>query len=117
MPTIVKTATSGEYVAASMASDEVVFSRNLLREFGLTLPASVLHVDSSAAVNILESGKVDLTTKYLAVHWHSVRERLEKDTIQVEWVATDNSTADLFTKPLGPQKLRMFSDEIGLRSA
>jgi hypothetical protein len=117
MPTIVKSATSGEYVAASMASDEVVFCRNLLREFGLTLPSTVLHVDNSAAVNILESGKVDLKTKYLAVHWHLVRERHEENIVQVEWVATDNNTADLFTKPLGPQKLRKFSDEMGLRSA
>jgi hypothetical protein len=68
-------------------------------------------------VNILESGKVDLKTKYLAVHWHLVRERHEEDILQVEWVATDNNTADLFTISLGPQKLRKFSDEMGLRSA
>jgi hypothetical protein len=46
-----------------------------------------------------------------------VRERHEEDIIQVEWVATDNNTADLFTESLRPQKLRKFSDEMGLRSA
>jgi hypothetical protein len=117
MPTIVKSATSGEYVAASMASDEIVFCMNFLMEFGFSLPATVLHVDNSAAMNILESGKVVLKTKYLAVHWHSVRERHEEDIIQVEWVATDDGIAGLFTKTLGPQKLRKFSDEMGLRSA
>jgi hypothetical protein len=33
---IVKSATRGEYVAASMASDDDLFCRNLLREFGIT---------------------------------------------------------------------------------
>jgi hypothetical protein len=73
--TIVNSANAAEYVAASLASDEVMFLRSLLSEFGYKLPPTPFFVDNSAAVGILKSGKVDGKTKHLAVHWHCVPER------------------------------------------
>ena len=105
---IVKSATAAEYVAASIASDDVVFLRNLLTEFEYDLPATPFRVDNSATVGILKSGKVDAKTKHLAVHWHCVRERQLEGVIDVEWVPTDENIADLFTKALGAPKLREF---------
>jgi hypothetical protein len=73
---IVKNANAAEYVAASLASDEVMlFLRSLLSEFGYKLPPTPFFVDNSAAVGILKSGKVDGKIKHLAVHWHCVPER------------------------------------------
>ena len=71
-------------------------------------------VDNSAAVSLLESGKVDGKTKYLAVHWHCVRERVETNLIKVDWVATDNNVADLFTKSLSKPKLQQFRAAMGM---
>jgi hypothetical protein len=62
LPIVVKSATAAEYVAASLASDEVVYMRSVATELGLTLSPVPLLVDSSAAVSILQSGKVDSKT-------------------------------------------------------
>jgi hypothetical protein len=114
--TIVKSATSAEYVAASLTSDEVVFVRSILAELGHALSPTLMLVDDSAAVSLLDSGKVDGKTKYLAVHWHCVRERVCTGIIDVKCVSTDQNLAYLFTKPLAAPKLRKFRAAMGLGS-
>jgi hypothetical protein len=78
LPCVVKSVTASEYVAASLTSDEIVVLSILMQEFGYVLPATPLMVDNSACRALLESGKVDGKTKYLAVHWHCVRERVNQ---------------------------------------
>jgi hypothetical protein len=105
---------SGAFVAASMTSVQVPFCTGLLDEFGYEIPSTQLMVDSSAAVGILQSDKVDSMTKYLAVHWHCIRERHLEGILEVDWVPTDVNIADMFTKPLCVQKLTKFSVAVGL---
>jgi hypothetical protein len=49
------------------------------------------------------------------VHYHFVRERVLSGEVELEYVPTDRQTADIFTKPLGLDKLRKFSGALGLR--
>jgi hypothetical protein len=62
LPDIVKCTTSAEYVAASMASDEIVFIRNLLFQLGVHMSPTVLYVDTWHFIGILSmrgcSGKI-----------------------------------------------------------
>jgi vacuolar-type H+-ATPase subunit I/STV1 len=49
------------------------------------------------------------------VHYHFVRERVLFGKVELQYVPTDRQTADIFTKPLGLDKLRQFSGALGLR--
>jgi hypothetical protein len=49
------------------------------------------------------------------VHYHFVRERVLSGEVELQHVPTDRQTADIFTKPLGLDKLRQFSGALGLR--
>jgi hypothetical protein len=112
LPCVVKSVTAAEYVAASMTSDEICVIRVLLQELGYNLSVTSLNVDNSACKTILESGKVDGKTKYLAVHWHCVRERIEQGVIAVEWVPTEENVADVFTKPVVLQTFCKFREDL-----
>jgi hypothetical protein len=48
------------------------------------------------------------------VHYHFVRERVLSGEVELQYVQTDRQTADIFTKPLGLDKLRQFSSALGL---
>jgi hypothetical protein len=103
---IAKSTTTAEYIAASMASDEVMFTRSILSELGMLVPTTDLCIDSDAATMILEKPRVDHKTKYLGLHWHYVQERVPSNEIRVVWVPTNENAADLFTKALGGQLFR-----------
>ena len=49
------------------------------------------------------------------MHYHFVRERVLSGEVELQYVPTDRQTADIFTKPLGLDKLRQFSGALGLR--
>jgi hypothetical protein len=52
--------------------------------------------------------------KYLAIHFHFVRERVARCEFEVDWVKLSRMLADMFTKVLGPQKLKEMCKLIGL---
>jgi hypothetical protein len=112
---IAKATTAAEYIAASMASDEVMFTRSMLSELGMLVPITDLHVDNNAATMILEKPRVDHKTKYLGLHWHYVQERVSRNEIRVVWVPTNENTADLFTKSLGGQLFKKHCTALGLK--
>ena len=49
------------------------------------------------------------------MHYHFIRERVLSGEVELLYVPTDRQTADIFTKPLGLDKLRPFSGALGLR--
>ena len=49
------------------------------------------------------------------MHYHFVRERVLSGEVELTYVLTDQQIADIFTKPLGLDKLRQFSGALGLR--
>ena len=54
-------------------------------------------------------------TKHIEVHYHFVRKCVLFGEVVLQYVPTDRHTADIFTKPLGLDKLRQFSGALGLR--
>ena len=53
-------------------------------------------------------------TKHIEVHYHFVREWVLSSEVELVYVPTDRQTADIFTKPLGLDKLRPFSSALCL---
>ena len=49
------------------------------------------------------------------MHYHLVHECVLSGEVQLQYVPTDRQTADIFTKPLGLDKLRPFSGALRLR--
>jgi hypothetical protein len=115
-PIVTKSTMAAEYVAASQATDEVLHFMKLEKDLGIEQDCipMLLKQDNQATarslVNPIEDGK----SKYLDIHFHYVRERIQKGEIVVEWVDTNSMLADAFTKPLGPLKLKKFCSDIGL---
>ena len=49
------------------------------------------------------------------MHYHFVRERVLSGAVELVYVPIDRQAADIFTKPLGLDKLRKFSSMLGLQ--
>ena len=48
------------------------------------------------------------------MHYHFVRERVLSGEVKLQYVSTDRQNADIFTKPLGLDKLQQFLGVLGL---
>jgi transposase InsO family protein len=98
--TISLSSTEAEYVAASEASRENAWIRNILEALGCTLPPTPLHCDNRTAIQLVEEQNTTDRRKHINVKYHYIRQEARDNKIKLGWVGTADQMADIFTKPL-----------------
>ena len=95
--------TEAELIAMSSAANELMWAKQLLLDLHLRPEKPVLWGDNKSA-NILANNPISSDrSKHIRVRHLRVREFVEADEIQVQWVGTKDQLADVFTKVLpGP---------------
>jgi hypothetical protein len=76
---------------------------------------TVIYSDNLSSIQFPKNLVFHARTKHIEVHYHIVRERVLSGEVELQYVPTDRQMADIFTKPLGLDKLRQFSGALGLR--
>lgn len=96
-------ATESEYISATLAALQIVWTRRILTDCGikLTKPTPLI-CDNRAAIQLASTRKVSQRTKHINVRYHKIRELIEDGEITMSWIRSEDQPADLFTKPLGP---------------
>lgn len=92
--------TEAEYVAASNATREAVWLRQLLLEVGKEVNATTLCVDNQSAIKLIKNPVFHKKSKHIDVSYHFVREKYEDNVINVKYVHTTEQLADIYTKAL-----------------
>ena len=93
-----------EIVAASVAAQDVVFTRRLLQELGVNIPdPTPLALDNRAARDLAYNPEHHERTKHVERRHFYVRECVEDLLITVPFVTSHENLADFFTKYLAPK--------------
>jgi hypothetical protein len=105
----VATSTSeAEYVAASRASDDIVYLRRVLEEVGhkQTTPTP-LYEDNRSCRMMSENPVSNERSKHIDYRIHALRERVSDGIVRLVDCASEDMLADIFTKNLpGPAFIR-----------
>ena len=75
---------------------------------------TTIYCNNLSNIQLVKNPIFHARTKHIEVHYHFVRQRVLSGEVELEYVPTDRKTADIFTKPLGLDKLRQFSGALGL---
>jgi hypothetical protein len=100
-PIVADSTCYAEYIALHEASNEVIFLRQLLEGLHLLrIEATPLYCDNDSARRLTEDQERHSKVRHFRVKYHSTRELVEWDEIQVIGVRSWDNTADVLTKPL-----------------
>ena len=90
-----------EFFAASLASREGVWVRDLLADIGLgvTRPTP-LYLDSKNAIDLTNDPVSFKLTKHILRHAYELRDRVAREVFRPEFVETEKQLADILTKAL-----------------
>ena len=66
---------------------------------------TTIYCDNLNNIQLARNPVFHAQTKHIDVHYHFVCERVLSDEVELVYVLTDRQTADIFTKPLGLDKL------------
>lgn len=99
--TVATSSTEAEYRAAYEATQEVVWLRQLLSDFGYAQnKPTVLRCDNQGALALTKNPLYQSRSKHFDVIYHWIRERVNDSTIQPIYVQTTLMLADFLTKAL-----------------
>lgn len=110
-----------EYYAGVHCGREVLWLRQLLSELGFLPsprpPPTRIRIDSTTAIRMIDNpDEVSNRTKHVNISYHWIRDAVRSQLIETEHVPGEENIADIFTKPLGPQRHKQLTRRLGLRS-
>ncbi len=113
--TVALSTTEAEYMAVSLACQELIWIRRVIGELGfIQKDATILYEDNIGAIETTKNPKFHGRMKHIDLRHHFIRDHVEKGTVSVEFCPTENQIADIFTKPLTREKFEKFRTEIGI---
>ena len=106
--------TEAEYVAVTEAANELVWLKGFLKELKRNQTDGILYSDSQSAIHLAKNPAFHSRTKHIEVKYHFIRSLLEKKALWLEKVRGDQNLADMFTKVVTLDKLRLCSTSVDL---
>nr|GEU38416.1 copia protein [Tanacetum cinerariifolium] len=108
--------TEAEYVSISACCAQVLWMQTQLTDYGFHFNKIPIYCDSKSSIAISCNPVQHSRTKHIAVHYHFIKEHVEKGTIKLYFVKTDYQLADLFTKALPVDRFNYLVCHLGMRS-
>src|SRR3982074_2233528 len=103
--TVALSTAEAEYMAATQATKEALWLKQLLNEIGLTQSQPVLiRFDNQGCIALTKNPAYHSRTKHIDIRHHFIRDSVEVGTVQLQYCATDDMVADVFTKALARDK-------------
>ena len=108
--------TEEEYPGAVVTTYEAIWLKRLLKDLQEEVSDSMtIYCDNLSSIQLAKNSVFHTRTKHIEVDYHFIRECVLSGEVEIQYVPTDRLIADIFTKPLGLDKLRQFSGSLRLR--
>ncbi|KAL5754374.1 hypothetical protein ACOSP7_022594 [Xanthoceras sorbifolium] len=107
--------TEAEYVVVTEASKEMVWLQSFLEELGKKQEDNVLYCDSQSAIHLAKNPFFHSRTKHIQLRYHFIRSLLEDGILKLEKISGAQNPADMLTKTVTTDKLKLCSASVGLQ--
>ena len=111
---VATSSTAAEYMALSDCAKDCAWFKTLFTELGIPIDFVPLHGDSCGTIFNTQNPVTQKGIKHIDIRYHYIREQLDMGTLQLFYVPTNENTADMFTKNLGPTAFLRHRSELGL---
>ncbi len=112
--TIAVSTTEAEVQAATAAVQEGLWIKMLFDDFKIDMPTVNLGMDNQSAIKVIKNPLSSARTKHIDIKQHFVRERIDRNEVQLEYVSTTEMLADPLTKALPAPKFREHRANMGV---
>ncbi|GKA13746.1 retrovirus-related pol polyprotein from transposon TNT 1-94 [Tanacetum coccineum] len=107
--------TEAEYMAIAEAGKELVWLKNFLKELDRAQTECVLFCDNPSAIYLAKNLVFHGRTKHIKIRYHYIRELVSKGTLSLKKILRAKNPADMLTKVVTTEKLKLCAASTGLR--
>ncbi|GKD58284.1 hypothetical protein Tco_1295793, partial [Tanacetum coccineum] len=106
-----------EFIAATAAATQALWLKRLLSKLTHSQEEKVIiQVDNKSAIALMKNPVFHGRSKHIDTKYHFIRECVEREDIQVEFVSGEYQKADILTKALPKIKFLTMRQLIGLKN-
>ncbi|KAK2428549.1 putative mitochondrial protein [Trifolium repens] len=103
-----------EYVAVGSSCSQLVWMKQMLKEYDVEQDALTLYCDNMSAINISKNPVQHSKTKHIDIRHHYIRDLVENKIVILEHVGTKEQIADIFTKALDAVQFEKLRGKLGI---
>ncbi|RVW84559.1 Copia protein [Vitis vinifera] len=103
-----------EYIVAGSCCSQLLWIKQMLRNYGIDQGTMVVFCDNTSAINISKNPVLHSRTKHIDIRHHFIRDLVEDKVVSLEYVPTEGQIADILTKPLDVSRFESLRKSIGL---
>ncbi|KAF9672659.1 hypothetical protein SADUNF_Sadunf11G0066100 [Salix dunnii] len=112
--TVSLSTTEAEYIAVSEVAKEMIWLQNFLEELGKERQSGTLYSDSQSAIFLAKNPAYHSRTKHISIKYHFIRSLLDDKQLLLEKICGRNNPADMLTKSVTLDKLKLCATSVGL---
>ena len=98
-----------EYISLCDATKEGLFLMHFLNDLGFMLERFNLFGDNQGSLSLAKNPIKRERSKHIDAKFHFIRDEIEKGSLLVQYVPSDENVADVFTKSVSVVKMKKFS--------
>lgn len=111
---IALSSTEAEYIAIAEAGKEMIWLVDYLEELGKKQHDKILYIDSQSVIQLVKNPVYHSKTKHIRRRYHFTRGSVEDGDMCLEKIEGEKNPADMLTKSVGVEKLRLCKASVGL---
>ncbi|KAL1565166.1 secreted RxLR effector protein 161-like protein [Salvia divinorum] len=113
-PVVALSTTEAEYIALAEAVKESFWLKGVLKDFGIDQKAVEIKCDSASAICLTKHQTFHVRSKHVDIRLHFIRDEVNKGSVRVSKVSTDDNASDMLTKAIPSSKLKYCLELINL---
>ncbi|KAJ1584830.1 hypothetical protein NDA11_007680 [Ustilago hordei] len=99
-------AVEAEFIAATEATREVLFLKQLLCSIGIATGTPTVYSDNTGCIQVSKDPAQHWKLKHIDTKYHFVHNNVQEGRVQIKYVDTTRNLADVLTKPIGRQAMQ-----------
>ncbi|SOV05223.1 uncharacterized protein UDID_17870 [Ustilago sp. UG-2017a] len=99
-------AVEAEFIAATEATREVLFLKQLLCSIGIATGTPTVYSDNTGCIQVSKDPAQHWKLKHIDTKYHFIRNNVQEGRVQIKYVDTTRNLADILTKPIGRQAMQ-----------
>ncbi|XP_058005367.1 secreted RxLR effector protein 161-like [Hevea brasiliensis] len=103
-----------EYVATGLCCSQILWIKQQLRDFKISLHHIPIKCDNTSAINLTKNPIQRFRTKHIDIRHHFIRDHVLNGDVVLEFVNTHHQLADIFTKPLCEDRFNFIKRTLGM---
>jgi hypothetical protein len=112
-PIVALSSTEAEYIAAADCVKELLYLKTLVEDQTNKAVEVNLFVNNKAqSIKLMKNCVFNRRSKHIDVRYHFLTENIQSGKINVSYISTSGNVADMFTKPLGNIKFKIFKTQL-----